>query len=65
MRASGGLKISEALQLDAHSGLDVVSTSDDVRQPVRATIRHDEHLRTRLGRSIRVSGRQERRVLNV
>ena len=35
--------------------------SDVVWQLVRASIRHDEHLRARLGRSVRVGGRQERR----
>ena len=64
LRASRGLKISEPLSLDTHSVLDV-STSDVVWQLVRASIRHDEHLRARLGRSVRVGGRQERRVLSV
>ena len=61
LRASQGPKISESLSLDTHLVLDVVSTSDVVWQLVRASIRHDEHLRARLGRSVRVGGRQERR----
>ena len=65
LRASQGPKISESLSLDTHLVLDVVSTSDVVWQLVRASIRHDEHLRARLGRSVRVGGRQERRVLIV
>ena len=43
----------------------VVTAGDDVREVVRAAVRHDEHLGARLGGGVRVGGFQQRRRLDV